>query len=83
MMLLFNINVSLSNPVDSVVCNNEKLASGSTSAFIGSAREFLASTVFRSGGPWPTMIMAPSHLIPASVDRTQFSVEVTTNEDVQ
>ncbi|CAN0308865.1 unnamed protein product [Ectocarpus sp. 6 AP-2014] len=71
-MRLFRFTVS----TDSVVCNNEKLTSGSTSAFIHSAGQFLASTVFREGGPWPTTMMAPSHLVPPSAGGTQFSVEV-------
>lgn len=76
-------NASLSDPVDSVACNNEKLTSGSTSALIHSAGQFLASTVFQDDGPWPTMMMAPSRLIPTRAERTQFSVEVTPNEDGQ
>ncbi|CAN0067961.1 unnamed protein product [Ectocarpus sp. 4 AP-2014] len=66
----------LANPVDSVVCNNEKLATESTSALIHSAGQFLASTVFPDGGPWPTMMMASSALIPTREEGTQFSVEV-------
>ncbi|CAN0089336.1 unnamed protein product [Ectocarpus fasciculatus] len=61
---------------DSVVCNNEKLVSGSTAAYLHSAGQFLASTIFRDGGPWPTMIMAPLFLIPTSTKGTQFTVEV-------
>ncbi|CAB1098031.1 unnamed protein product [Ectocarpus sp. CCAP 1310/34] len=74
-MLLFFTNAGLSNSVDSLVCNNEKLMSGSTAAFIHSAEQFLASTIFREGGPWPTVVMAPSNLIPSNNEGTQFSVE--------
>ncbi|CAM9152539.1 unnamed protein product [Ectocarpus fasciculatus] len=49
---------------DSVVCNNEKLTSGSTSAFVRSGKEFLASTIFQDGTQWPAAILAPSYLIP-------------------
>ncbi|CBJ32277.1 expressed unknown protein [Ectocarpus siliculosus] len=54
----------VSGKTDSVVCNNEKLTSGSTSAFVHSAKDFLASTVFRDGTQWPATILAPSYLVP-------------------
>ncbi|CAB1109494.1 unnamed protein product [Ectocarpus sp. CCAP 1310/34] len=54
----------VSGKTDSVVCNNEKLTSGSTAAFVHSAKEFLASTAFRDGTQWPATILAPSYLVP-------------------
>ena len=45
---------------DAVQCNNNKLVSGSTSAFLRSARDFLALTVFADGKAWPTVIFTPS-----------------------
>ncbi|CAM9589285.1 unnamed protein product, partial [Ectocarpus sp. 8 AP-2014] len=71
-MRLFRFTIS----TDSVVCNNDKLATESTSALIHSAGQFLASTVFRDDAPWPTMMMASSALIPTREEGTQFSVEV-------
>lgn len=62
---------------DTVVCNNEKLSSGSTSEFIESCRQFLSSTVFKNGAAWPSVIFAPSnvgdrgpnHAVEVSCDR--------------
>lgn len=48
--------------VESVECNNAKLVSGSTTAYIRSARDFLKSTVFQEGQPWPAVIAAPLFL---------------------
>ena len=47
---------------DAVVCNNEKLASGSSAAYIDATKKFLASTVFKEGTTWPSAILAPSNL---------------------
>lgn len=47
---------------DATVCNNEKLESGSTHAFVTSSRMFLAKTLFKDEGPWPTAVFAPSNL---------------------
>ncbi|CAM9651807.1 unnamed protein product [Ascophyllum nodosum] len=47
---------------DAVQCNNNKLVSGSTSAFLRSARDFLALTVFADGKAWPSVIFTPSFL---------------------
>ena len=47
---------------ESVECNNEKLVSGSSTAYIRSAKQFLQSTVFQHGHPMPTVIAAPSFL---------------------
>lgn len=48
---------------DSLQCDNEKLVSGSTSAFRRSARDFLKLTVFKDGEAWPTAIFAPSFVV--------------------
>lgn len=48
------------------MCNDEKLASGSTVVYVESCREFLASTVFKSGTSWPEAILAPSNMEKAS-----------------
>ncbi|CAM9438074.1 unnamed protein product [Scytosiphon promiscuus] len=50
---------------DATVCNDEKLASGSTAAYVSSAELFLKDTIFREGGPWPTVVWAPSNMIDA------------------
>eukprot|EP00903_Cladosiphon_okamuranus_P020050 g18416.t1 len=43
-----------------VICNNEKLASGSTAEFVRSCREFFSSTAFAKDTSWPTSILASS-----------------------
>ena len=64
---------------DATVCNDEKLASGSTAAYAGSAELFLKETIFREGGggeepgdergqgqggqAWPTVVFAPSNMV--------------------
>lgn len=47
---------------DATVCNNEKLESGSTHAYVTSCRMFLSKTLFKDEGPWPTTIFSPSNL---------------------
>ncbi len=47
---------------DSLVCNGEKLVTGSTSAFVLASERFLNSTVFQDGTPGPSVILAPSNL---------------------
>lgn len=47
---------------DLVMCNDEKLLSGSSSEYVRSCKEFLASTVFREGTSWPSAILAPSNI---------------------
>lgn len=47
---------------DLVICNNEKLASGNSGAYVESCRQFLTSTVFKSGSSWPSAILAPSNI---------------------
>lgn len=58
------------------MCNNEKLASGSTAVYVESCREFLASTVFKSDGgtPWPTAILAPSNMEKSNKSNLQTKV---------
>lgn len=48
---------------DSVMCNDEKLAAGSSAAFVGSCNQFLGSTVFGNDTSWPTVVVAPSYLV--------------------
>ena len=48
---------------DATVCNDEKLESGSTAAYITSARLFFQETIFREGQPWPDVIWAPSNMV--------------------
>lgn len=47
---------TFNNEEEAVECNNEKLVSGSTTAYMRSARDFLRLTVFQNGQPWPTVI---------------------------
>eukprot|EP00752_Nemacystus_decipiens_P003816 g3511.t1 len=47
---------------DVVICNNEKLASGGSAEYVESCRQFLESTVFKSGTTWPAAILAPSNM---------------------
>lgn len=47
---------------DTVVCNNEKLVSGSSAAYVRSCENFLASTAFQNDTVWPTVILAPAFL---------------------
>eukprot|EP00903_Cladosiphon_okamuranus_P014398 g13366.t1 len=48
---------------DATVCNDEKLTSGSTAAYVSAAKLFLKDTIFREGGDWPNVIWAPSNMI--------------------
>ncbi|CAM9645761.1 unnamed protein product [Scytosiphon promiscuus] len=72
---------------DSVVCNNEKLVSGSTREFVRSTEQFLNSTVFGGGdGQGPSVVLAPPNLIgktspnsPFWATAPKFSVEVIMN----
>ncbi|CAM9430343.1 unnamed protein product, partial [Hapterophycus canaliculatus] len=72
---------------DSVVCNDEKLVSGSTSEFVRSTERFLNSTIFGGGdGRGPTVVLAPPNLIgrtnprsPFKATAPKFSVEVIMN----
>lgn len=56
---LFRVNAS----GDAAVCNNEKLISGSTDAYVASSRMFLLKTLFKDAELWPTAILAPSNLV--------------------
>lgn len=60
---LYNVERGFPLSSDSVVCNNEKLLSGSTSSFLMDCEQFLNSTIFQDGnGPGPTAILAPSNM---------------------
>ncbi|CAM9904286.1 unnamed protein product, partial [Scytosiphon promiscuus] len=48
---------------DSTVCHGEKLAANSTAEYISSSERYLRETIFQDGGPWPSAIMAPSHMV--------------------
>ncbi len=58
---------------DATVCNDEKLASGSTAAYVSSAELFLKETIFGDGDErgaeagtgraWPTVVFAPSNMV--------------------
>lgn len=48
---------------DAIVCNNEKLASGSTASFVRSCKHFLDWQIFQEGTDWPSLIMAPSNMV--------------------
>lgn len=48
---------------DATVCNDERLESGSTAAYITSSRLFFEQTVFQEGQPWPDVIWAPSNMV--------------------
>lgn len=48
---------------DSTICNDEKLVSGSTAAYVTSARHFFKNTIFRDDQPWPNVIWAPSNMV--------------------
>ncbi|CAM9632092.1 unnamed protein product, partial [Ectocarpus fasciculatus] len=54
---------TVSSVDDATVCNDEKLASGSTAAYVSSAELFLQDTIFREDKPWPSVIWAPSNMI--------------------
>ncbi|CAN0309063.1 unnamed protein product [Ectocarpus sp. 6 AP-2014] len=45
---------------DSVICNNEKLFSGSSLGLFHSAKEFLRSSIFQDGAQWPSTILSPA-----------------------
>lgn len=48
---------------DEIVCNNEKLQSGSTASYVRSCKHFLDWEIFQEGADWPSVIMAPSNMI--------------------
>lgn len=48
---------------DETVCNDEKLESGSTAAYIRSCKHFLDWVVFQDEEDWPSLIMAPSNMV--------------------
>ncbi|CAM9927296.1 unnamed protein product [Ectocarpus fasciculatus] len=45
---------------DSVICNDEKLVSGSSIDIFHSAKAFLSSYVFQDGAQWPSTILSPA-----------------------
>lgn len=62
---------------DSVVCNNNKLSTGSSAAFVGSCDQFLRSTVFgNDAASWPTVIVAPSYLVDSD-ESPNLAIEVS------
>ena len=60
---------------DATICNDEKLQSGSTASFVRSCKHFLDWEIFRKGSDWPSVIMAPSHMI-NSEDAANLAIEV-------
>ena len=64
---------------DSTVCNDEKLVSGSTAAYVTSARHFFKSTIFQDDQPWPNVIWAPSNMVDSDeAPNVQISVSKNT-----
>lgn len=41
----------------SIICNDDKLAGGSSLAYIRDASDFLTNHIFQAGGPWPSVIV--------------------------
>lgn len=62
---------------DSVECHNEKLVSGSTAAYVRSARQFLEGEIFSDGHPWPDVIAAPAFFT-ADTEDPNFAITVRT-----
>lgn len=60
---------------DAIVCNNEKLQSGSTASFIRSCKHFLDWEIFQEGTDWPSLIMAPSNMV-NSENSANLAIEV-------
>lgn len=54
---------TISGVDEAVVCNNEKLQSGSTASFVRSCKHFLEWQIFQEGANWPSVILAPSNLV--------------------
>lgn len=48
---------------DATVCNDQRLESGSTAAYITSSQLFFEKTIFQEGQPWPDVIWAPSNMV--------------------
>lgn len=61
---------------DSVVCNDNKLSTGSSAAFVGSCDQFLRSTVFGNDTGWPTVVVAPSYLVDSD-EAPNLAIEVS------
>ena len=69
---------SLNAGEDATVCNNEKLESGSTAMYLQSGKHFLDWVVFRDGADWPSVMLAPSHLVDKE-SYTNVAIEVSKN----
>ena len=67
---------------DSVVCNDDKLSTGSSAAFVGSCDKFLRSTAFGNSTGWPTVIVAPSFLVDSD-EAPNLAIEVTTINEIE
>lgn len=61
---------------DVILCNNEKLASGSTAAYIYSADKFLRDTIFAKHTQWPDVILTQS-ILSDNDGRENMQVEVS------
>lgn len=61
---------------DTIVCNDEKLASGGTASYLHAAESFLRHYIFAPGKQWPDVILAPAFL---AINRgaSNFAVKVT------
>lgn len=68
---------TVSSVEDATVCNDEKLASGSTAAYVSAAELFLKDTIFREGQAWPTVIWAPSNMVDSD-EAPNLQIEVST-----
>lgn len=55
---------------DSIVCNNEKLASAGDAEYVLSCKHFLTNTIFGDETWWPAAIFAPAYLrrSPTTID---------------
>lgn len=70
-----------SGGADSILCDDDKLASDSSSAFISSCRSFLNTTVFGNSTAWPTAILTPSYLVDSD-EAPNFAIEVRSVGDL-
>lgn len=48
--------------LDSVVCHNKKLVSGSSAGYLRDTRDMFQKHIFAKGRSWPTVMMAPAYL---------------------
>ena len=63
---------------DEIICNDEKLVSGSTAAFVRSCEKFMSYTVFGADQLWPSTILAPAFL---HTDGPNVAIEVSLRHD--